>query len=466
MKNYYLAIDIGASSGRHMLGSYKNGEIILEEIYRFSNGLINKENSLCWDINHLFIEIKNGLKKCKEIGKIPSCMAIDTWAVDYVLLDSENQILGKTYGYRDMRTKEIDKTVYKYISLEKLYQRTGIQKQTFNTIYQLMAVKQQEPELLENAHSLLMYPDYFTFLLTGIKTTEYTNATTTQLVSPISKDWDMELIQLLGYPEKIFGQISMPGTQVGNFTAEIKKEIGFDCQVFLTASHDTASAVIAVPAQEKHPLYLSSGTWSLIGTELTQADCSKESLNANLTNEGGYNYHFRYLKNIMGLWMIQSVKKELLENYSFAQIGDMAAKENILSIVDCNDNCFLAPENMIKEIQHYCEKTGQKVPKTIGEIAAVIYNSLAKCYSSAIEEIEKLTNRTYPKIYIVGGGSNAKYLNQITANITSKDVYAGPAEATAIGNILVQMLKNGLFSNLYEARACVKQSFEIEKYSK
>ncbi|NBJ92657.1 rhamnulokinase [Parablautia muri] len=464
MEKYYLAVDIGASSGRHILGRLKDGKLSLEEIYRFPNGMKTVDGSLCWDLETLFLEIKEGLKRCREAGKVPSFMGIDTWAVDYVLLDDREQVLGKTYGYRDNRTAGMDDKVYEIICQEELYGRTGIQKQIFNTIYQLMAAKQKEPELLERAESLLLIPDYFHFLLTGVKRTEYTNATTTQLVSPATKEWDYELIDRLGYPKKIFGKISKPGTYVGNFREEISREVGFDCQVILPATHDTGSAVAAIPTTKEHTLYISSGTWSLMGTELLAADCSLESMKRNLTNEGGYDYRFRYLKNIMGLWMIQSVRKEFKEEYSYAAICEQASGQKIPSIVDCNDNSFLAPVNMIDAVKAYCEKTGQQTPENEWEIAAVIYNSLGKCYAETIEQIEQMTGRKYDRIHVVGGGSNAEYLNQITAKYTGRAVYAGPGEATAIGNLLVQMLYNHEFADLKEGRACVRESFEIKKY--
>ena len=425
MDKYYLAVDIGASSGRHMLASMKDGKMQLEEVYRFPNGMTEKNGTLCWDVERLFTEIKNGLKVCKELGKIPVSMAIDTWAVDYVLLDENDKILGDTAGYRDSRTNGMDEKVYEKIPLGALYARTGIQKQIFNTIYQLMAVKENYPEQLEQAESMLMIPDYFQFLLTGVKKMEYTNATTTQLVSPQTKDWDYELIDLLGFNRKIFKAISMPGTVVGNF---------------------------------------SSGTWSLMGIERKDADCSMESMRANFTNEGGYDYRFRFLKNIMGLWMIQSVKKEWKEELSFAQICEQASKEEITSLVDCNDDCFLAPKSMIEAVQTFCRESNQQIPETIGEIAAVIYNSLAKCYGETIREIEEITGNTYDTIYVVGGGANAGYLNELTAKYTKKKVSAGPTEATAIGNITVQMLHDGVFTSLPEARTCIGKSFDIRHY--
>ena len=464
MDRYYLAVDIGASSGRHMLASMQDGKMQLEEVYRFPNGMDDKNGTLCWDVDRLFAEIKNGLKKCKETGKIPVSMAIDTWGVDYVLLDKDDRILGDTVGYRDSRTEGMDEKVYEVIPQDELYARTGIQKQIFNTVYQLMAVKESHPEYLEQAENILMIPDYFHFLLTGVKKNEYTNATTGQLVSPKTNDWDYELIEMLGYDPKMFRPVSMPGTVVGDFTEEVQKEVGFNCTVVLPATHDTGSAVLAVPTNDDDAVYISSGTWSLMGIERKEADCSMESMKANFTNEGGYDHRFRYLKNIMGLWMIQSVKKEFTEDLSFAQICEMASKETIPSIVDCNDDCFLAPKSMIKAVQDFCSRTGQQVPETVGEISSVIYNSLAKCYGDTVQEIEEITGKKYSTIYVVGGGSNAGYLNELTAKYTGKKVSAGPSEATAIGNVIVQMLHDGIFKDLPEARTCVRESFDIVMY--
>ena len=464
MDRYYLAVDIGASSGRHMLAGMQDGKMQLEEVYRFPNGMDDKNGTLCWDVDRLFAEIKNGLKKCKEIGKIPVSMAIDTWGVDYVLLDKDDRILGDTVGYRDSRTEGMDEKVYEVIPQDELYARTGIQKQIFNTVYQLMAVKESHPEYLEQAESILMIPDYFHFLLTGVKKNEYTNATTGQLVSPKTNDWDYELIEMLGYNPKMFRPVSMPGTVVGEFTEEVQKEVGFNCTVVLPATHDTGSAVLAVPTNDDDAVYISSGTWSLMGIERKEADCSMESMKANFTNEGGYDHRFRYLKNIMGLWMIQSVKKEFTEDLSFAQICEMASKETIPSIVDCNDDCFLAPKSMIKAVQDFCSRTGQQVPETVGEISSVIYNSLAKCYGDTVQEIEEITGKKYSTIYVVGGGSNAGYLNELTAKYTGKKVSAGPSEATAIGNVIVQMLHDGVFKDLPEARTCVRESFDVVMY--
>lgn len=464
MNPYYLAVDIGASSGRHILAHLEDGKMVLEEIHRFPNGMVQKDGENVWDVDELFAQIKLGMKKCAEAGKIPVSIGIDTWGVDFVLLDAEGKRIGNAVAYRDGRTKGMDEEVYKKIPEDELYARTGIQKAIFNTIYQLMALKVKKPEQLEKAETMLMMPDYFHYLLSGVAATEYTNATTGQLVSPVTKDWDMELIEKLGYPKKIFRKLVTPGTVLGELTEEIQKEVGFNCKVVAPATHDTGSAVIAVPTESDNTLYISSGTWSLMGTELMEANCSRESKLHNLTNEGGYNYRFRFLKNIMGLWMIQSVKKEIGGNLGFGEICEQASRCTIPSIVDANDDRFLAPANMTEEVQAACRESGQQVPEGIAEVASVIYNSLAQCYAKTIKEIEEITGQKYDRIHIVGGGANAEYLNILTAKATGVPVYAGPTEATAIGNLAAQMMSAGELKGLKDARACVYKSFEIKKY--
>lgn len=464
MGNYYLAVDIGASSGRHMLGRVENGKIRMEEIYRFDNGMVKKDGHLCWDLEKLFREILKGMAECKKIGKIPSCMGIDTWAVDYVLLDRDGNVAGNTYGYRDSRTQGMDDVVYRTVTPEELYAGTGIQKQMFNTIYQLTALKEQEPKVMERAEKMLLIPDYFAYRLTGAAKTEYTNATTTQLVNPATKDWDYGLIGKLGIKASIFGEITMAGTEVGRLKEEIAEQVGYDLQVIQTATHDTASAVVAVPAKGD-ALYISSGTWSLMGVEQDEANCSEESRKANLTNEGGYGYRYRFLKNIMGLWMIQSVRHEYGDAYSFAQLCEMAAEcGSFPSRVDVNDGRFLAPESMREAVCAVCRESGQEEPKTPGEMAAVIYQSLAESYGETVKEIEDITGKHYDSIHIVGGGANADYLNRLTAERTGRTVHSGPTEATAIGNLTVQMLKNGEYGSLEEARKAIFDSFEIKTF--
>lgn len=467
MKKYYLAIDIGASSGRHILAHKEYGKMVLEEIHRFPNGMNETDGELTWDMEYLFEEIKKGMKKCAAKGKIPVSVGIDTWAVDFILLDEEDRKIGNAVAYRDSRTSGMDEEVCKIIPEEALYKRTGIQKQIFNTIYQLMALKKKNPKQLASAKKLLMIPDYFHYLLTGVAAAEYTNATTTQLVNPETKSWDMELIKELGYPQKIFQRIEKPGTVLGNLTDDIQKEIGYNCMVVLPATHDTASAVLAVPStlEEEEPLYISSGTWSLMGTERRYADCSEESRIYNMTSEGGYDFRFRYLKNIMGLWMIQSVKREIGKDMDYGTICALASKESILSVIDCNDERFLAPESMVEEIQNACRESGQKIPEGIAESAAVVYNSLGACYAKTMKEIELITGKRYAQIHIVGGGANAEYLNALIARITKRTVIAGPSEATAAGNIAAQMIEGRELEDLKEARECICRSLPIRIYS-
>ena len=465
MNPYYLAIDIGASSGRHILAHLEDGKMVLEEVHRFPNGMVEKDGEKVWDVDELFKQIKIGMKKCADLGKIPVSVGVDTWGVDFVLLDKDGNRIGNAVGYRDGRTKGMDEEVYKIISEDDLYARTGIQKQLFNTIYQLMALKVKKPEQLAAAETMLMIPDYFHYMLSGVAATEYTNATTGQRVSPETKDWDMELIEKLVYPKQIFQKLVTPGTVLGDLTAEVAAEVGYNCKVVAPATHDTGSAVIAVPTDSDNALYISSGTWSLMGVELMKANCSPESKANNLTNEGGYDYRFRYLKNIMGLWMIQSVKKEIGGDLGYGEICEQASKCTIPSIVDANDDRFMAPENMTEEVKKACAESGQQVPEGLAEVASVIYNSLAQCYAKTIGELESITGQKYDCIHIVGGGANADYLNKLTAKATGLPVFAGPTEATAIGNLAAQMMAVGDLANLNDARACVFKSFEIQKYN-
>lgn len=462
--NYYLAIDIGASSGRHILSWLEDGRMFTEEVYRFENSLVEKDGEFCWDHDRIFAEIVKGMAICKEKGKIPASVGIDTWGVDFVLLDADDKVIGNTVSYRDDRTKGMDAEVYKLVDERELYRRTGIQKAMYNSVYQLMAIKKKHPEQLEKAKSILFTPDYFNFLLTGVKKNEYTIATTSQLINAEGKNWDMELIDRLGYPEQIFNELVTPGTALGKLRPEIATQAGFDCTVMAVAGHDTASAVLAVPAVNEKSVYISSGTWSLMGVERDRADCSDEAMEHNMANEGGYEYRYRFLKNIMGLWMIQSVKKEAEFEISFDELCKKAAEQEIKSIVDCYDERFLAPESMTAEIAAACRETGQPVPQNLYETACVVYNSLARCYADTIKEIELLTGEKYSCINVVGGGSNAVYLNELTAKYTGRRVYAGPSEATAIGNITVQMLAAKEFDGLEAARRCIFDSFGVNKY--
>lgn len=465
MSDYYGALDFGASSGRLIIGSLQDGKFELEEVHRFENGMVRKNGHLCWEFDRIFKEVIVGLKKCKEIGKIPVSVGVDTWGVDFVLLDKDDKPIGDFVGYRDQRTEGMDEKVYETISQDELYARTGIQKAIYNSIYQLEAIKNEHPEYLERAETLLYTPDYFHWLLTGKKTNEYTIATTGQLVNAETKDYDFELIERLGFPKKIFQKLIMPGTKIGNLRPELAEEIGYDLDIVAPCGHDTGSAVLAVPANDDDFTYISSGTWSLMGIEREKADTSKKSCELNFTNEGGYDHRFRYLKNIMGLWMIQSVRHEVNDRYSFTEICQMAEGEkDFPTRVDANDNVFLSPDNMTEAVKDYARRTNQKVPENFGQLATVIYASLADCYAKTLKEIEEITGRSYSRIHIVGGGSNADYLNVLTAKATNREVHCGPSEATAIGNITAQMLYRGVFGSVEEARDVIHSSFGIKVY--
>ncbi len=452
--NYYLAIDIGASSGRHIVGWLEDGKLKTQEIYRFKNGTDTKGGHLIWNVDSLFSEIKSGLKKAKEIGKIPSYIGIDTWAVDYALLDKEDKLIGEVFAYRDSRNIKAADAVHRKIPFDLLYKKTGIQFQTFNTVYQLYADKLSRK--LDGAESMLMLPDYLNFLLTGVKKQEYTNATSTGLVNAETHTWDKEIIEKLGFNRKLFGELSQPGTVVGEFKEEIVEELGYNATVILPATHDTASAVLADPIDEESP-YISSGTWSLLGIEQKSAHTDDNSRKANYSNEGSINYNFRYQKNIMGLWLIQNVKKEL-GNLSFETLAQMAKCKEDCGIIDVNDQRFLSPKNMMDEINKALGKS-----LSSASIMRVIYDSLAKSYADAIKELERNTGKKYKTLNIIGGGSQDGLLNEMTAKATGKKVITGPVEATAIGNLIMQMIGAGEIKDLSEARKIIKNSFDIKE---
>lgn len=455
---YYLAIDIGASSGRHMLGFIENGKLILEEVYRFENKTVTKNGHICWEADRLFSEIKAGMKKCAELGKIPYSLGIDCFGVDFVLLDENDNVLGDTVAYRDLRTEtSIDEVIN---IVPNLYEKTGIAKNTFNTVFQLYALKKEHPEYFEKADSYLMLPEYFNFLLTGKKINEYTNGTTTQMVNGEKMEYDEDICKALGIPYSIFGKLEKPGTFVGKLKDDIKKEVGFDCNVILPGTHDTASAVAAVPTQEEC-IYISSGTWSLMGTVLDKPVFSAISEKSGFTNEGGVK-GVRFLKNIMGLWIIQSIKRELNNKYSFPELCEMAEKSSYPGTIDVNDNAFFSPSNMIDAIKTYLKQNCEPLPDTVGDILKAVYRGLAESYANTALEIEEITGKKYEAIYIIGGGSRDMYLNKLTAQKTGKQIYAGPVEATAIGNLLVQLVAAGEYT-YDKAAELVSSSFDVRK---
>ena len=452
---YYLAIDIGASSGRHILGYIDNGRLKLEEIHRFENYITNQNGTLVWDIEHLVSEVKKGIAKCKEIGKIPCTVAIDTWGVDYVLLDESKQEILPAVSYRDSRTNRVINKVESIISAEELYLKTGIQKQNFNTIYQLYADKLSGR--LEDAKHFLMIPAYLSYKLTGIIKNEYTNATTTGMVNADTKQWDYEIIDKLSLPKHLFGTLDTPCTVIGNFTKEMQDYAGFDSTVIFAPSHDTASAVCACPIDD-NSVYISSGTWSLIGVESLNPIVNEKSMAANFANEGGIDYRFRFLKNYMGMWLFQNVKKNLNNEFSYDDMMRLAMQSKRFEMIDTNSPGFLAPENMIIAIRSYLKNESIPIEVVINSV----YHSLAQSYKNAIDEIEKLAGKTIDNVFIVGGGSKDTYLNKLTAQYTGKKVVTGLSEATATGNLLSQIMYDKKIS-LAQARDIVKNSFDIKE---
>lgn len=451
---YYLAVDIGASSGRHLLGWLEDGRLVTKEIYRFSNGPRESDAGLVWDIEHLWEEILSGLAEADRIGCRPYSVAVDTWGVDYVLLDRQDRVLGHGFSYRNGRTADAVPQVHNELPFEKLYAKTGIQFASFNTIYQLYCDKKSGK--LDAAESFLMLPDYFHFRLTGVKRQEYTNATTTGMVNAETHRWDEEILSTLGFPGKLFGALTEPGQRVGEFTDEVVSRVGYRAQVMLPATHDTASAVLAAPIAEGAP-YISSGTWSLLGTEQKRACTNEKARLANYSNEGSVDGCFRLQKNIMGLWMIQQVRHETGDAYSFEELASMARASEVSDTVSVNDSRFLAPTDMTREIW---SAVGREL--SLGETAFVIYDSLARSYAEAMAELEAIIGCRYDTLNIIGGGSKNRFLNELTAKYTKRKIVTGPAEGTAIGNMLMQMIGAGDVADVAEGRKIVKHSFDIE----
>lgn len=456
---YYLAVDIGASSGRHVLGWMEDGKLFTEEIYRFPNGAYpNATGELCWDVDALFGNIKAGIKAAVASGRAPNYLGIDTWGVDFVLVDALGNRVSDAVCYRSHRTDGMDEVLEQTLTAHQLYARTGIQKQIFNTIYQLLALKEQHPEQLRRASAMLLLPDYFHYLLTGVMATEYTNATTTGLVTPATSSWDYLLIDKLGLPMQIFQMIIPAGSILGPIRGELADELGCYPMIVLPATHDTGSAVLAVPASEEGAVYLSSGTWSLMGIERKEATLSAVSEYYNFTNEGGYAGRYRFLRNIMGLWMIQSLKKEC--GYSFDQImQEASAHLDTPYRVNVNDDVFLSPASMTEALR-------SKLPYgnvSLGELFAVVYLSLAECYRETVKQIRELTGAEMTAIHIIGGGSKDELLNRLTAELSELPVIAGPTEATAMGNLLAQMMGTGLIrGGVQEARIILRKSIETK----
>lgn len=430
--NYYLAIDIGASSGRHIVGWKEDGVLKTKEIYRFENHMDTKSGHLVWDTKRLFNEIKNGLKLAFSQYKHIDSLAIDTWGVDYVLIKDGKAVL-PCYAYRDLRTEAAIKDIESKISYETFYMRTGIQFQPYNSVYQLCQDKTEGR--LDGVSTFLMMPEYFNYLLTGNMVKEYTNATTTGLVNCKSKEFDKDLIQTLKLPSQMFPTLNNPGTIVGRLKDDVAKEVGGQTIVKLCPSHDTASAFYAVD-NEPDSVLISSGTWALVGAKLKEANVSRSALRCNFANEGGVGY-FRFLKNITGMWINVCLKNVF--GRSFDEMTALAEKSFFDGIFDVNGKEFSLPDNMDKKIKDWFLSRGLQPPRTEGDLYRTAYRSMAWGYKIAVDELEKCENRTFDKIYIVGGGANNKTVNRFTEEFTNKQVVAMPIEATAIGNLKSQV---------------------------
>lgn len=466
MNKKYIAVDIGASSGRLILGQIKKNKLSLKEIHRFKNGIIKKNGNFYWNVEELFDEILIGLKNIKGNKEDIKSIGIDTWGVDYVIINENGELLNPTYAYRDNRTSNTIKKVLEEIDIEKIYTKTGIQFVPFNTLYQLYEHVREDKTFFEKGNSIMLIPDYLNYRLTGIKSIEYTNATTTQLINLKTKEWDEELLKIIGIDKNLFPKIMNPISYLGNIRNDIGKETGMkSLEVVLPATHDTGSAIVSVPTNSKNYAYISSGTWSLMGVETKDPINTKDALKANFTNEGGVFETYRVLKNIMGLWIIQEVVRNYDNKYSFAEIVKHAENaEGLKYFINPNDLRFINPINMIEEIKEYCRETKQGLPASVGEISRCVFESLAFLYKDTLIELESLTNFPLDKIHIIGGGCQNKLLNQLCADFTKKEVHSGPIEGTAIGNILAQILHSGEIKNLNEAREIVGNSFEIEVF--
>ncbi len=451
----YIAIDLGASGGRLIFAEMVDDTLQLEEIYRFTNGpTVNPDGHLVWNVRHIFAQIIKGLKKAGEIGKKPDYIGIDTWAVDYALLDKNDRPIGPVYCYRDKRGEKAAQIVHCQVPFKTLYGSTGIQYQPFNTVYQLYDDRMSGR--LKQAETFLLLPDYLNFLLTGVKNQEYTNMTATGLVNSYSHKIDEEIVTVLDYPRKLFTEIKQPGTVVGRLKPEIIAEIGYDATVALPATHDTASAVLSADLDYNQP-YISSGTWSLLGIMSNICRTDYRSMEYNYSNEGSTGYNFRFQKNIMGLWVIQQVRHELGDEYSFAELVRMAHKDPTDKIININHKDFLSPHSMIEEIE---KRTGDL---TVGQLAYCVYHSLAISYKNALDELRELTGLKFDTLTLIGGGTQNRLLNEMTEKETGLKLLIGPKEGSAVGNLMMQMVASGEYDPSERWHQKVKHIKEISK---
>lgn len=466
----FLAFDLGAESGRAVMGLLNGDQLRLEDVHRFRNGGVSAGDSLNWDVLRLFEEMKEGLRMASQTyGKEIAGAGIDTWGVDFGLLGPNDVLLGNPVCYRDSRTDGMMDEAFKIVPRDEVYMRTGIQFMQFNTIFQLLALTRQNRWLLDSAQTLLMMPDLLNFWFTGEKANEFTDATTSQFYNPKLGGYDLELLGKLGIPSHFLQKIVPPGTVLGKVRASVAAETGAgDIPWVAPATHDTGSAVAAVPATGKNHAYISSGTWSLMGVESPEPIINEKALEFNVTNEGGVCGTFRVLRNIMGLWLVQECKRtwgQQGHELSYATLTEMAAAaEPFRSIVDPDDSSFLKPCDMPSRIREFCKRTNQPIPETEGQVVRCALDSLALKYRWVLERLDALVGRRLDTIHMVGGGIQNKLLCQLAANTTGRPVIAGPVEATAIGNILIQAMGLGYISSIEQGRQIVRASFDLETY--
>lgn len=468
MTKRVLAFDFGASSGRAIIGCFDGDKITLEEVHRFSNDPVSVGGTVYWDVLRLFYEIKQGIIKAKIAGGFDS-IGIDTWGVDFGLIDSEGKLMENPVHYRDARTVGLVDEAFKTMPKEKLYGITGIQFMELNTLFQLIALKKYRPWMLERADKMLFMPDLFGYMLTGKMCAEYSIASTSQLIDLDKRTWSKEILDAFGIKESVFAPLVQPGTVLGELSKEICEECGVDpVPVISVCGHDTQSAITSVPCEDGDFAFLSSGTWSLFGTELDKPIVNETSMNINITNEGGFDGSTGFLKNIIGLWLIQESRRQWKregKEYSYADLEKLAlAAEPFKCFIDPDAPEFVPHGNIPERVREFCRKTGQYVPETVGEIMRCIYESLAMKYRLTFEKLRECTERDYPVIHVIGGGTKDGLLCQMTANSCDRTVKAGPIEATVMGNIAVQLMSDGSVENIGQARKIVAESSELKTF--
>ena len=468
MTKRVLAFDFGASSGRAIIGCFDGDKITLEEVHRFSNDPVSVGGTVYWDVLRLFYEIKQGIIKAKIAGGFDS-IGIDTWGVDFGLIDYEGKLMENPVHYRDARTVGLVDEAFKTMPKEKLYGITGIQFMERNTLFQLISLKKYRPWMLERADKMLFMPDLFGYMLTGKMCAEYSIASTSQLIDLDKKTWSKEILDAFGIKESVFAPLVQPGTVLGELSKEVCEECGVDpVPVISVCGHDTQSAITSVPCEDGDFAFLSSGTWSLFGTELDKPIVNETSMNINITNEGGFDGSTGFLKNIIGLWLIQESRRQWKregKEYSYADLEKLAlAAEPFKCFIDPDAPEFVPHGNIPERVREFCRKTGQYVPKTVGEIMRCIYESLAMKYRLTFEKLRECTERDYPVIHVIGGGTKDGLLCQMTANSCDRTVKAGPIEATVMGNVAVQLMSDGSVKNIGQARKIVADSSELKTF--